>query len=60
MNNSQRIWNALQSNDVNTVIYLNCNKLNALMAHKPDDVTVWDITKATEIKQRFMQAIGNQ
>lgn len=45
MNNSQRIWNALQSNDVNTVTYLPCNKLNALMAHKPGDVTVWDITK---------------
>lgn len=60
MNNSQRIWNALQSNDVNTVTYLPCNKLSALMAHKPGAVTVWDITKATEIKQRFMQAIGNQ
>jgi hypothetical protein len=30
------------------------------MAHKPDDVTVWDITKESAgLEQRFMQAIGN-
>ncbi|MBT3436618.1 MAG: hypothetical protein HOH02_04950 [Oceanospirillaceae bacterium] len=45
MNNSQRIWSALQTNDVDAVTYLPCNKMNALMSHKPAEMTVLDITK---------------
>ncbi|MDP6967804.1 MAG: thiamine pyrophosphate-dependent enzyme [Gammaproteobacteria bacterium] len=45
MNNSERIWASLAANQVDTVTYLPCNKMNALMAHKPDSMTVWDITK---------------
>ncbi len=45
MNNSQKIWSAISQNDVDTVTYLPCNKLNNLMLNKPDEVTVWDITK---------------
>lgn len=45
MNNSQRIWTALEQSAVDAVTYLPCNKLNALMKHKPDAMDVWDITK---------------
>lgn len=45
MNNSQRIWAALQANGVEVVTYLPCNKMNALMSHKPEAMDVWDITK---------------
>ena len=45
MNNSERIWAALETNQVDTVTYLPCNKMNALMSHKPETMDVWDITK---------------
>ncbi|MCP4789370.1 MAG: hypothetical protein GY881_03935 [Gammaproteobacteria bacterium] len=45
MNNSERIWGSLAANEVDVVTYLPCNKMNALMYHKPADMTVWDITK---------------
>lgn len=45
MNNSQRIWSALENNNIDAVAYLPCNKLNALMLHKPDNIDIWDITK---------------
>ena len=45
MNNSERIWASLEANQVDAVTYLPCNKMNALMAHKPKDMDVWDITK---------------
>jgi sulfopyruvate decarboxylase subunit beta len=45
MNNSDRIWAALETSQVDVVTYLPCNKMNALMSHKPDNMGVWDITK---------------
>ncbi len=45
MNNSQKIWSALSKNDVDTVAYLPCNKLNNLMLNKPDEFDVWNLTK---------------
>lgn len=45
MNNREKIWSALESNNVDTVTYLPCNKLNALMVAKPDNISVWNITK---------------
>lgn len=45
MNNSQRIWHALEQNAVDAVTYLPCNKLNALMLNKPEQIEVWNITK---------------
>ncbi|PWQ92889.1 thiamine pyrophosphate-dependent enzyme [Leucothrix pacifica] len=45
MNNSDRIWSAMQHSNIDTVAYLPCNKLNVLMANKPDDMDIWDITK---------------
>lgn len=45
MNNAQRVWQALQTNQVDKIAYLPCNKLNALMQQAPDNVEVWNITK---------------
>ena len=45
MNNAQRIWQSLETNDIDKVSYLPCNKLNALMSHVPDNIDVWNITK---------------
>ena len=45
MNNAQRIWQSLETNDVDKVSFLPCNKLNALMSHVPDSIDVWNITK---------------
>lgn len=45
MNNSQTIWHALSTNNVDKVAYMPCNKLNAVMRQIPDTFEVWDITK---------------
>ncbi|MFA9420304.1 MAG: hypothetical protein ACERLB_09155, partial [Gammaproteobacteria bacterium] len=45
MNNAQRVWHSLVTNNVDKVTYLPCNKLNNLMRHVPDNVEVWNITK---------------
>ena len=45
MNNAQRVWQSLLSNNVDKVTYMPCNKLNALMQNAPEGIDVWDITK---------------
>ncbi len=45
MNNAQRVWQSLVTNDVDKVTFLPCNKLNALMLHVPASIDVWNITK---------------
>lgn len=45
MNNSQRIWQALEANKVDKIAFNPCNKLNLLMKYKPETMDVWDITK---------------
>ena len=45
MNNSQTIWHALETNKVDKVAYMPCNKLNAVMRQIPDTIKVWDVTK---------------
>ena len=45
MNNAQRVWKSLVSNQVDKIAYLPCNKLNALMQHVPETVDVWNITR---------------
>ena len=46
MNNAQRIWQSLVTNDVDKVTFLPCNKLNALMQHAPVSIDVWNILKS--------------
>ena len=45
MNNAQRVWQSLVTNNVDKVTFLPCNKLNALMQHVPDSIDVWNITR---------------
>ncbi len=45
MNNAQRVWQSLLSNNVDKVTYMPCNKLNALMQNAPEEIDVWNITK---------------
>ena len=45
MNNAQRVWQSLITNNVDKVTYLPCNKLNALMQQVPENIDVWNITK---------------
>jgi sulfopyruvate decarboxylase subunit beta len=45
MNNSEKIWDALVNNQVDKIAFNPCNKLNLVMAHIPEDLEVWDITK---------------
>lgn len=45
MNNSQKIWHALSSNRVDKIAYLPCNKLNALVRHVPDTMSILNITR---------------
>jgi len=45
MNNSEKIWHALAENDVDKVVYMPCNKLNAVMRQRPENIGVWDISK---------------
>jgi sulfopyruvate decarboxylase beta subunit len=45
MNNAQRVWQSLVTNNVDKVTYLPCNKLNALMQQVPENIDVLNITK---------------
>ena len=45
MNNAQRVWQSLVTNNVDKVTFLPCNKLNALMQHVPGSIDVWNITR---------------
>ena len=45
MNNAQRVWQSLVTNNVDKVTFLPCNKLNALMQQVPDSIDVWNITR---------------
>ncbi len=61
MNNSQTLWSALDKSGINRVAYLPCNKMNALMRHKPEDVDVWYMTKESGgLALCFGASLGNQ
>ncbi len=45
MNNSEKIWQALLDSEVDKVAYMPCNKLNTVMKHVPETISVLDITK---------------
>ncbi len=61
MRNAEKIWQAIEANNIDKVAFYPCNKLNDIMKCVPESVDVWDVTKeAVGVALCFGRSLANK